>query len=31
MVINCTTQEISELLDQVFRKLREKPKVKVLR
>ena len=32
MVIDCSTQELSELLDKVFEKLREKPqKVKVLK
>ena len=32
MTINCSTQELSELLDLVFKKLREKPnKVKVLK
>ena len=32
MVINCTTQELSELLDKVFAGLREEPnKANVLR
>ena len=33
MTINCTTQELSELLDTFFKRLREKPsnKVKVLK
>ena len=33
MVINCTTQELSELLDTFFKRLREKPnnKAKILK
>ena len=31
MVINVSTQELSDLMDLIFQKLREKPKVKILK
>ena len=31
MVIDCSTKELTELLDAIFAKLREKPKAKILK